>query len=67
MPSRVGGVNNPFDVYSRNFASAAACASGVRVVNISSVRRCLTNGGGATGRGWVSLAISPSSADAGTL
>ena len=39
--------------YLRNCASTAACASGVRVVSMSSVSPCRANGGGLTGYGCV--------------
>ena len=64
VPSSDGGWRKPdFIVLKR--ASTAACASGVRVVSMSSVRPCRANGGGFTGRGCVVDVSSPSTVDGG--
>ena len=66
VPSNDGGAKKPVE-YFRNRSSTAACASGVRVVSMSSVRPWRVNGGGFTGYGWRSDSRSPSIADGGTL
>jgi hypothetical protein len=66
VPSNDGGEKNPFE-YLRNRSSTAACASGVLVVNMSSVSPWRVNGGGLTGYGCRSESRSPSIADGGTL
>ena len=57
---------NP-DFIFRNRSSTDACASGVRVVSISSVRPWRANGGGLVGYGCASAAFSPSTLDGGAL
>ena len=65
VPSNDGGSNIPERMARKRF-STSACASGVRVVSIASVRPCRANGAGFTGRGCVGEANSPSTRDGGT-
>src|ERR1022692_2553470 len=51
VPCVVGGKKIPFELSLRNAASAPACASGVRVVSMSSVMIWRVKGGGFTGYG----------------
>src|SRR5262247_509479 len=67
VPVVFGGSYIPLVLNFRNVSSALACASGVRRVNISSVRFWRTNGGGLVGNGCVSAVCSPSREDVGTL
>jgi hypothetical protein len=66
VPRVFGGSYIPLVLYARKNFSAESCAAGVRVVSMSSVSVCRTNGGGSTGYGCSSAARSPSVVDAGT-
>ena len=67
VPCRLPGMNCPSLLTSRKRASAAQCASGVRVVSISAVRRWRAKGSGSRGRGCSPAVISPSRSEGGTL
>jgi len=48
VPSNEGGAKKPLEYFLKR-ARTSACASGVRVVIMSSVKPCRVNGGGFTG------------------
>ena len=66
VPSRLGGTNWPALRTLRKRSSTAACASGVRLVTMSSVKIWRAKGGGFSGSGCFAAVASPSTSEAGT-
>src|SRR5687767_2326688 len=62
----MNGVNCPSLWKVLNWSSAHWWTSGVRLVSMSSVNRCLAKGAGFKGKGWVRDVTSPSTVLAGT-
>src|SRR5580700_3039630 len=63
----LNGTNCPSLRNFLNFSSAQACASGVRLVSISSLRNCRAKGAGLRGNGCSEAALSPGTSLGGYL